>query len=244
LSEGRGEVAAEGIEGLDNDSVMIGTREYPVWPAGQEVRPLGHRTIGLTTFADAAEFHAGLVARINALQGDPRFANRYFRAAGGIKVYHLDRWECPEADLLNARALHVSQLLLGSDAAAIDLSWANVSRHGDYALAQSHERTAVSIVYCVDPGDEDPMDPLSGKLAIVDPRVEVCCPTRKEAMTNPLMPRMGPGTMVAFPSVLVHSVNPYTGTRPRITVAWNIDKDVIPGSPLPPGADRYGAPSR
>jgi hypothetical protein len=89
------------------------------------------------------------------------------------------------------------------------------------------------------------MDPLSGKLAIVDPRVEVCCQTRKEAMTNPLMPRMGPGTMVVFPSVLVHSVNPYTGTRPRITVAWNIDKDVIPGSPLPSGGtDRYGAPLR
>ncbi len=230
---------------MDNDSVVIGTREYPVWPAGQEVRPLGHRTIGLTTFADAAEFHPGLVARINALQSDPRFANRYFRAAGGIKIYHLDRWESPEADLLNARALHASQLLLGSDTAAIDLSWANVSRHGDYALAHSHERTAVSIVYCVDPGDDDPMDPLSGKLAIVDPRVEACCQTRKEAMTNPLMPRMGPGTMVVFPSVLVHSVNPYTGTRPRITVAWNIDKDVIPGSALPRGgADLYGAPLR
>jgi hypothetical protein len=40
----------------------------------------------------------------------------------------------------------------------------------------------------------------------------------------------------------VHSVNPYTGTRPRITVAWNIDKDVIPGSPLPPAKDRYGGP--
>ena len=41
---------------MDNDSVVIGTREYPVWPTGQEVRPLGHRTIGITTFADAGEF--------------------------------------------------------------------------------------------------------------------------------------------------------------------------------------------
>ena len=106
---------AEGAGGLDNDSVVIGGREYPVWPAGQEVRPLGHRTIGLTTFADAAEFHPGLVARINALQSDPRFANRYFRAAGGVKIYHLDRWESPEAELPNARALHMSQLLLGSE---------------------------------------------------------------------------------------------------------------------------------
>ena len=36
-------------------------------------------------------------------------------------------------------------------------------------------------------------------LQFVDPRVDVCCQTRKEAMTNPLMPRMGPGSMVVFP---------------------------------------------
>lgn len=228
---------------MDNDSVAIGARNYPVWPNGQEVRPLGHRTMGMTTFADAAAFHPALVARIHDLQSDPRFAARYVRSAGGIKLFHLEQWESPEADLLNARALHLAQLLLGSETAVIDLCWATVSRHGDYALAHSHERTAVSIVYCVDPGDDDPMDPLSGKLAIVDPRVEVCCPARKDSMTNPLLPRMAPGTMVVFPSAIVHAVNPYTGTRPRIALTWNIDRDVIKGSPLPkPGSDRYGAP--
>ena len=218
---------------MENDSVTIGGRDFPVWPSGQEVRPLGHRTIGLTSFADASGIHPSLIERIHALEGDQRFASRYFRAAGGTKVYHLDRWESPAADLLNARALHMSQLLLGSEMAAIDLSWANVYRHGDYAMAHSHERTAASVVYCVDAGDEDPMDPLSGKLALVDPRVEACCQKRKDSVTNPLMPRMEPGSMIVFPSALVHSVNPYTGHRPRITIAWNIDKDVIPGQALP-----------
>jgi len=228
-----GETEPDGVFILENESVRIGAREFPIWPAGQAVRPLGHRTIGITTFADAAEIHAALIERIHALEGDSRFASRYFRAAGGTKVYHLDRWESPEAELLNARALHMSQLLLGSETAAIDLSWANVYRHGDYAMAHSHERTAASVVYSVDVGDDDPMDPLSGKLALVDPRVEACCQVRKDSVTNPLMPRMEPGAMIVFPSALVHSVNPYTGHRPRITLAWNIDKDVIPGAALP-----------
>lgn len=228
---------------MDTDSVVIGDREFPVWPAGQEVRPLGHRTIGITVFADAPAFHAALVERIFAIEHDPRFASRYFRAAGGTKIHHLDQWDAPEADLLNARALHLSQLLLGSQTAVIDLCWANVSRRGDYALAHSHERTAASVVYCVDPGDEDPMDALAGKLAIVDPRVEVCCQSRKGSVTNPLMPRMQPGSMLVFPSAFVHSVNPYTGSRPRITLAWNIDKDVIPGAALPKaGAEGYVVP--
>jgi hypothetical protein len=230
---------------VNSDSVTIGQREYAVWPAGQEVRPLGHRTIGMTTFADAVAVHPGLVARARALESDVRFAARFYRASGGVKIYHLDRWESAEADLLSARALHMAQILLGSDMAVIDLSWANVSRRGDYAMPHSNERTAVTILYCVDPGDDDPMDPLSGKFSIVDPRVEVCCPARKDSVTNPLMPRMTPGTMLAFPSALVHCVNPYSGERPCITLVWNIDKDVIPGSPLPTsGGDRYGTPSR
>jgi len=239
------EVSQKGFSGLDNDSVIIGTREYPVWPAGQEVRPLGHRTIGMTTFPDVGDIHPALLARIRELESDPVFATRHLRSAGGITIYRLEQWDSPAADLLNARALHLGQLLLGGDTAVIDLCWATVSRRGDYALARSQERTAVSVVYCVDPGDDDAMDPLSGKLTIADPRVEACCPVRKDVVTNPLMPRMAAGTMVVFPSALVHMVNPYSGERPRISIAWNIDKDVIPGSARPePAAGRYAVPMR
>jgi hypothetical protein len=31
----------------------------------------------------------------------------------------------------------------------------------------------------------------------------------------------------------VHTVNPYSGTRPRITLSWNINRNALPGSPLP-----------
>jgi predicted 2-oxoglutarate/Fe(II)-dependent dioxygenase YbiX len=44
---------------------------------------------------------------------------------------------------------------------------------------------------------------------------------------------MTAGTMIIFPSQLVHAVNPYTGKRPHITLSWNINKNALPGSPLP-----------
>jgi hypothetical protein len=54
-------------------------------------------------------------------------------------------------------------------------------------------------------------------------------------MTTPFFPGMAAGTMLIFPSQLVHTVNLYEGKRPRITLSWNINKNVLPGSPLPAG---------
>ena len=43
---------------------------------------------------------------------------------------------------------------------------------------------------------------------------------------------MKPGTMIIFPGRMVHGVNPYGGTAPRITLAWNINREAQPGSML------------
>ena len=43
--------------------------------------------------------------------------------------------------------------------------------------------------------------------------------------------------MLIFPSQVVHGVNPYTGTNPRITLSWNISEFRIPGLPA---ADHEG----
>src|SRR5262245_35346063 len=98
---GRGRAVVEedrGPEGVDSDSIVIGQREYAVWPAEQHVHSVGHRTIGLTTFSDAPALHPALVSRVRELESDVRFAARFSRAGGGVKVYHLDRWESGEAD--------------------------------------------------------------------------------------------------------------------------------------------------
>jgi hypothetical protein len=42
---------------------------------------------------------------------------------------------------------------------------------------------------------------------------------------------MRAGSMLIFPAHFVHSVNPYTGKRPRITMSWNINSHALRGSP-------------
>ena len=163
---------------------------------------------------------------------DPRFSGQYGRALGGTKLYHVDRWECPEARLLHARAVAFFKRAMASDQAACDMAWANVYREGDYIVAHSHTRSMASVVYFLEPGDGDPRDSNSGMFSFVDPRLKDCCLVEPDAMTNPLYPPMKPGTMLLFPSYLVHAVNPYGGKAPRITLSWNMNFQPLPGSPL------------
>ena len=67
-------------------------------------------------------------------------------------------------------------------------------------------------------------DPNSGLFTFVDPRYGPCCRVEKGHMTNPVRMRLTPGTMLIFPGSMVHCVNPYGGTAPRITLAWNINR--------------------
>src|SRR5215470_1267658 len=98
-------------DGNDPETVQIGSREVRVWPAGQRVQSFIHPQILVTSFADAEALHGRLIARIHELERNRRLASRPVAAFGGTKVYHLHEWDCPEADLLNARALAHSQHL-------------------------------------------------------------------------------------------------------------------------------------
>lgn len=49
-------------------------------------------------------------------------------------------------------------------------------------------------------------------------------------MTHPLMPELTAGTMLIWPGNLLHAVSAYAGTKPRITIAWNINDRELPGS--------------
>jgi hypothetical protein len=62
-----------------------------------------------------------------------------------------------------------------------------------------------------------------------------CCQDEPERMTTLLVPDMQPGTLLMFPSEVIHFVTPYTGKSPRITLAWNIDSKPIPGHAIPGG---------
>ena len=103
-----------------------------------------------------------------------------------------------------------------------DDCWASVYRDGQYCLPHSHLRSNVSIVYLLDEGDPDPDDPMAGKLVFADPRIPHCCPQEPGRVTGLLAPDMRAGTMIVFASDYVHAVGPYRGTRPRMTMSWNV----------------------
>ena len=42
---------------------------------------------------------------------------------------------------------------------------------------------------------------------------------------------MTPGTMIVFASDYVHTVGPYRGQRPRMTMSWNITIQRLQGNP-------------
>jgi hypothetical protein len=83
----------------------------------------------------------------------------------------------------------------------------------------------------LDPGDDDPLDKYGGQLIFNDPRIAWCCALEEGRPTRPVMPTMTAGTMLVFWSVYLHSVNPYRGQRPRITMSWNMTRKRLPGVP-------------
>ncbi|MCR4302548.1 MAG: 2OG-Fe(II) oxygenase family protein [Sulfuricaulis sp.] len=221
---------------MSGDTIHLGMKAIEVWPENCESEICGDPTIHKITFTDTQEYHPRLIAKILEIEENHRLRKRHLRGACGTKLHHLEKWSSTEAELLTARAKSLFRKVLDYDQSVVDLSWANVYRQGDYCLPHSHLRSTASVVYCIDPGDEDPENDQSGWLCFVDPRLRVCCQHQEGCLTTPFFPGMASGTMLIFPSQVVNTVNPYTGKRPRITLSWNINKDTLPGSPLPANA--------
>ena len=150
-------------------------------------------------------------------------------------------WKAPAAALIHARALLLAHHTLSRRPVFADDTWASVYRAGDYCMPHSHLRSNLSIVYMLDPGDEDAQDALAGRLCFADPRIDACCPHEPGRVTQHVLPTMSAGTMLIFASDYLHSVNPYPGTRPRITLSWNITLEKLPGAPAKAG--RCSAPA-
>jgi hypothetical protein len=202
----------------------IGPRRLKVWPSNQQLES-ADESIRATTFRDTGDYHPALIARLLELEkqkwGDDKPDSRIL---GGRKVHHLDQWNIPEADFINARAKELFGHTLGSPTAHIDLSWANVYWKWDYVGPHAHRVSIASLVYFLDLGDEDHEDRQSGRLFFADPRLSICCSEEPGRMTTPFFPTVEPGTMMIWPSEVVHCVTPYTGERPRMTLAWNISR--------------------
>lgn len=218
--------------------VQLGIRKVPIWPEDQPVGALSEPTIWLTDFDDHARYHPKLVERILAMENDPKYRDFFFRGGCGTKVRRLDEWGSLEADLVQRRALALFRIVTGSSTAVVDDGWASIYRKGDFCMPHSHVRTTASVLYLLDPGDEapigvadGPVDPFAGRFCFCDPRLRSCCQAEEGRMTNLLIPDLRPGSMLIFPSEWVHMVAAYLGTRPRITMSWNISAVRVPGKP-------------
>ena len=212
-------------------SVEIGGEAIEIWPAGLEIEDWLEPVVKIVEFDDTEVFHRGLMAKIRDLEDDATFTKKYDHYIGSSKIYHLDEWGCPEADLVHARAIELFKRALGCAEAVVDLSWTNVYRDGDYCIPHSHVRATASIVYFLDLGTDDPEGPGHGRFCFADPRLEICCQKEAHAMTTPCAPKVGNGTMIIFPGKLVHFVDAYTEPGTRLTLSWNINQTSIPGTP-------------
>ena len=211
-------------------SIAVAGAALTLWPSGQSVAPLSAPLMAITTFADHADYHPALIDAVSAAESDPRFRGEMFRGGCGSKVRNVHGWGTQASALIHGRALLLAHRTLSRRPVYADDSWASVYRAGDYCMPHSHLRCNASIVYMLDPGDADD-DPLAGKLCFADSRIPACCPHEPGRVTAHLMPSMTSGSMIIFASDYLHSVNPYRGQRPRITLSWNITLEALPGRP-------------
>ena len=106
-------------------------------------------------------------------------------------------------------------------------AWANVNAPGDFNRVHTHPGATWSGTYYVDTGD--PEDAESGTpIQLLDP-----CQGRANLFLPPLVPssflqRPEPGLMILFPGYLPHMVFAHRGSRPRISIAFNLRKEPFP----------------
>ena len=216
---------------LEACSVNVAGKEIEIWPERSRIEEWSVPAVKIIEFDDTEDFHPGLIAKILDLENDETLAKKYDGEIGSGKVFHLDRWDCSEADLIHGRAIALFKRAVGSETAAVDLSWASLYRHGDYCMPHSHVRAMASIVYFLDLGTDDLEGAGSGKFCFADPRLEICCRSEAQAMTTPCGPNVRNGTMIIFPGKLVHFVDAYKRPGTRITISWNINRAAVPGTP-------------
>jgi len=105
-------------------------------------------------------------------------------------------------------------------------AWANVNRDGDFNRVHTHAGSTWSGSYYVDTGDPDSeegtpihlLDPCQGRANIFLPSL----------VATSVLQRPEAGLMILFPSYLPHMVFAHRGSRPRISIAFNMRKEPFP----------------
>lgn len=110
-------------------------------------------------------------------------------------------------------------------------AWAMVMRNGDYTIPHDHANAHWSTVYYPDAGDADEaIHPDSGLLALVDPRHGGLPIPGLDLLGKTFTARPSTGRLLVFPGWVLHYVNAYRGTRPRVAVSCNVTFELAPPS--------------
>lgn len=207
---------------IHKSKVNVRGKNIYIWPTDIDVVEITDSPMTYhTTFTDIDKYHEKLKERILELEKEESQTHRF--QIGGSKVRHVHEWGTAEAKLINTRAIAFFSQAVGKkmEEVVTTASWASVSRKNEYLAGHSHDGCIASVVYMLEPGNAKNESGLDGRFAITDPRVPGCCDREEGRVTMEVAPDMNPGSMIIFPSELVHHVHPYTGDEPRITIAWN-----------------------
>ncbi|PJK32736.1 hypothetical protein CWC48_24840 [Pseudomonas sp. S10E 269] len=109
-------------------------------------------------------------------------------------------------------------------------AWVNVNEAGHSNALHGHPGAFWSGVYWVDTGGREEDAAVGGDLEFIDPRGMIAStynPSLRMRVEDCLTAGFSStcvatsGTLVMFPSWLMHAVRRYDGTRPRISIAFN-----------------------
>jgi hypothetical protein len=196
-----------------NYSFKLRDREIFTWPEQTAIRIFHQKPVmGLVHFTDTDAYHPQLIQYTLELEKDSDFTQP---TEGGAKqVNALQDWDIVEADLINARALKLCGDMMHSEKVQVSSAYAVVFREGDHLPPKRPEKAEASVIYILDPGDEDPENGSSGRLSFTHKSIAGYTAGEPEPATA--------GVMLAFPADMLSATLPYTGTRPRILLVWHI----------------------
>ena len=107
-------------------------------------------------------------------------------------------------------------------------AWVNINDEGDFNRVHTHPGSTWSGTYYVDAGDPPKEAPQGTPIHLYDP-----CQGRANQFLPPLAPTSyliapEPGLMILFPSYVPHMVFAHRGSRPRISIAFNLRREPFP----------------
>tara|TARA_Y100001936_G_scaffold251268_1_gene306643 strand:- start:1786 stop:2454 length:669 start_codon:yes stop_codon:yes gene_type:complete len=168
------------------------------------------------------------------------------RISDGLTASNVGGWHS-SADLLEwaepeVRVLETAIMEAGRDMTAsmlppgiegeIDVKlfggcWANVIRDGGYNKIHNHPGAVWSGCYYVCIGEPEPEPDFNGWIEFQDPR-----PGNLHGGKERICPESG--LLLLWPGWLNHFVNPFIGKGERISIAFNLEAEVVAAKPAAP----------